>query len=428
MLDIKILREHTEEIEKKLKSKTKQIDLHKIIHLDEKIRKMQSEVETLKSERNATSKLIGEKKRNQEDAQHLIDQMDKTANRISEIDHALAELINEREDLMSILPNIPMDDVPISHDPKDNVNIKEVGQRTNFSFPLKNHLELNEKLKLFDFERGAKISGAGWPVYTDRGAKLEWALINYMLDIHRKDGYRHVIPPLLLRKEMMLGSAHLIPKFENQLFQINDKDYHLYLVPTAEAPLNALHYDEILDESSLPIFYTAYTPCFRREAGAAGSQERGLIRTHQFNKVELFSICKPEESETIFEKMVKSAEKVVAGLELHYRLMLLVTGDMSFASSKTIDLEVFLPGQDRFYEVSSISNCTDFQARRSKIRYRSKGEKPHLVHTLNGSGVATSRLMVSLLENNQQKDGSVLLPKALYPYLETDMVHLEPIK
>jgi len=426
MIDQKLLREDLKNIEKKLQTKDSTIDLSSYGSLDQSIRKMQTEVEELKSVKNSTSKEIGLKKRNGEDASSLLEEMGKISEKIHQIDHQLKEQTEKREEILLYLPNIPDESAAVSLDPKDNVCVKEFGERKEFSFPFKNHLELNESLKLFDFERGAKISGRGFVVYTDRGAKLEWALLNYMLDMHRKNGYRQIMPPILLRKEMMQASAHL-PKFEDQLFQIHDQDFHLYLLPTSEAALNALHQNEVLDESSLPKLYTSYTPCFRREAGAAGANERGLIRTHQFNKVELFSVCKPEDSEAIFDKMVKSAESIVEGLELHYKNMLLVTGDMSFAAAKTVDLEVFLPGQDRYYEVSSISNCTDFQARRSKIRYKGKEGKPKLAYTLNGSGVATSRLMVALLETHQQEDGSVQLPKALYPYLEEDMLHLKPL-
>jgi seryl-tRNA synthetase len=320
-----------------------------------------------------------------------------------------------------------MDDIPVFPGPEDNVCIKEWGEKRSFSFPFKNHVELNEKLKLFDFVRGAKISGSGWPLYTNLGARLEWALINFMLDIHRKNGFTQIMPPLLVRPETMFGSAHL-PKFESQLFKIKDEDYQLYFIPTSESPLNGLHAGEILDEQQLPLKYTAYTPCFRREAGAAGSQERGLIRMHQFNKVELFCLCKPEDSPVIYQQMLDSAEEVLQGLGLHYRNMLLTTGDMSFAAAKTIDIEVWLPGQNRYYEVSSVSNCTDFQARRSETRYRSKQEKPHFIHTLNGSGLATSRLMVALLENNQQEDGSVLVPKVLHRYLGEEITNISPCK
>jgi seryl-tRNA synthetase len=259
------------------------------------------------------------------------------------------------------------------------------------------------------------------------GARLEWALINYMLDIQRKNGFVQIMPPLLVRPEVMFGTGQL-PKFENQVFKIKDEDYNLYMIPTSEAPLNGLHSDEILDEELLPLKYTAYTPCFRREAGAAGSQERGLIRMHQFNKVEMFCLTKPEDSPRVYEEMLASAEEVLQGLGIHYKNMLLTTGDMSFAAAKTIDIEVWLPGQNRYYEVSSVSNCTDFQARRSQIRYRFKNEKPQYIHTLNGSGLATSRLMVALLENNQREDGSVLVPKVLHKYLGEEITVLQPCK
>jgi seryl-tRNA synthetase len=247
------------------------------------------------------------------------------------------------------------------------------------------------------------------------GAKLEWALINYMLDTHIQNGYIQIIPPILAKNEIMYGSSQL-PKFKDQSYKITDEDFNFYLIPTAEVALNGMNYNEILDEKDLPIKYVSYTPCFRREAGSHGANERGLIRTHQFNKVELFCFTKPQDSEEMFELMLNSAESILQGLELHYRNMLLCTSDMSFPSAKTIDIEVFLPGQNRYYEVSSVSNCTDFQARRSSTRYKEGNEKPEFVHTLNASGLATSRLMVAILENNQQKDGSVLIPKVLRKY------------
>jgi seryl-tRNA synthetase len=284
---------------------------------------------------------------------------------------------------------------------------------------------LNETLGLFDFGRAAKIAGSGWPLYVGLGARLEWALLNYMLDTHRKNGFVQVMPPLLVRPEILYGAGQL-PKFEGQQFKIKDDDFQLFLIPTSEVPINGMFSDEILAETELPLKFTAYTPCFRREAGAAGSQERGLIRTHQFNKVELFCLCKPEESPRVYEEMLASAEEVLQGLGLHYRNMLLTTGDMSFAAAKTIDIEVWLPGQNRYYEVSSVSNCTDYQARRANIRYKEKNGKPHFVHTLNGSGLATSRLMVGLLENNQQADGSVLVPKVLHKYLGEEIVRIQP--
>ena len=274
-------------------------------------------------------------------------------------------------------------------------------------------MELNEKLELFDFKRGAKIAGVVWTAYRGLGAQLEWALLNYMIGIQIKNGFLQWIPPIVVREEILYGSGQL-PKFANQQFKVNDEGFNFYMIPTAEVSLNGLHADEILTNEELPLKYFAYTPCFRREAGAAGAQERGLIRTHQFNKVEMFCFTRPEDSAEMFERMLASAEEILQGLNVHYRNMLLVTGDMSFAGAKTIDIEVWLPGQNRYYEVSSVTNCTDYQSRRSNIRFRrKKEEKPEFVHTLNGSGLATSRLMVALLENNQNPDGSVNIPEVL---------------
>lgn len=426
MLDLKEIRKDPETIQKKLDSKGAEVSVRKLLALDERIREQKTEVEDLKAKRNHASKVIGMKKQAKEDIGSAVAELGSLSDKISLLDRELGDSEKELSDILLNLPNLPMDDIPISPSPKDNVCIHSWGEKPSFDFPFKNHVELNEKLKLFDFARAAKISGSGWPLYTAIGARLEWALINYMLDIHRNNGFTQIMPPLLVKPETMMGSAHL-PKFEDQLFKIKDEDYHLYLVPTSESALNGMHLDEILEEEQLPLKYTAYTPCFRREAGAAGSQERGLIRMHQFNKVELFCFSKPEESSQIFEQMIQSAQEVLEGLGMHYRNMLLTTGDMSFAAARTVDIEVWLPGQNRYYEVSSVSNCTDFQARRSKTRYKSKGDKAHLLHTLNGSGVATSRLMVALLENNQQKDGSVLVPKALQRYLGEEIHRIEGV-
>lgn len=425
MLDMKELRKNPQEFEKKLKTKIAEINLTPILTLDEKIRALKTEAEKLKSKRNLSSKEIGQKKQKGEDASQLLAEMGTIGDKISSLDHQISAVEIELHHALAILPNLPLPEIPVSPSPKDNVCMKQVGEKKVFSFPFKNHVELNEKLHLFDLPRAAKISGSGWPLYRGVGARFEWALLNYMLDIHRKNGFCQIIPPLLVRPETMYGSAQL-PKFESQLFKIRDEDYHLYLIPTSEVALNGMHADEILEEAELPLKYTAYTPCFRREAGAAGSQERGLIRTHQFNKVEMFCLSTPEDSGRIFEEMMASAEEVLQGLELHYRNMLLTTGDMSFAAAKTVDIEVWLPGQNRYYEVSSVSNCTDFQARRSQIRFRRRQEKTEFLHTLNGSGLATSRLMVALLENNQQEDGSILVPKVLHKYLEEEICVIKP--
>lgn len=425
MLDIKEIRRDKSRIEQKLKAKDPEISLDQIVALDEEIRSIKTEVEALKAKKNSASKEVGVLKQRGEDVKSLLSAMDDHGKQIDRLDSACKELEEKLLHALSVLPNIPMDDIKVSPSRDDNVCIKSVGKKPSFSFPFKNHLELNALHHFFALDKSAKMSGSGWPLYIGWGARLEWALINLMLDTHRKNGFVQVIPPLLAQPATMFASAHL-PKFESQLFKIRDEDYHLYLLPTSEAALNALHLQETIDEEKLPLKYTAYTPCFRREAGAAGSQERGLIRTHQFNKVELFAFTTPEKSEEMFEEMLKSAEEVLNALGLHYKNMLLTTGDMSFAAAKTVDIEVWLPGQNRYYEVSSVSNCTDFQARRGDIKCRAKNEKGRFLHTLNGSGVATSRLMVALLENNQLPDGSILVPKALWKYLGEEIEVLHP--
>jgi seryl-tRNA synthetase len=424
MIDIRLIRKDRAEIEAKLKTKEPQIDLSNLCDLDQKIRDAKTHVEQLKATRNEFSQKIGEFKRSGKNADELMAQVANSGHEIQALDLQINELEEAFNQEITRLPNLPMDDIKISQDPKENVIIKQVGEKPSFSFPFKNHVELNEKLHLFDFKRGAKIAGTGWPIYRNLGARLEWALIQYMIEIHIKNGFMQFIPPLLVRRETMFASGQL-PKFDNQQFKINDEDYHLYLIPTAEVPLNALHIDEVIPTEELTLKYVAYTPCFRREAGAAGSQERGLIRMHQFNKVEMFCFSKPEESMKVFDQMMASAEEILQGLELHYRNALLVTGDMSFASARTVDIEVWLPGQNRYYEVSSVSNCTDYQSRRSNTRYRQEDGKLEFVHTLNGSGLATSRLMVALLENNQLEDGTVRIPTVLQPYL-SGRTHLIP--
>lgn len=417
MIDIRLIRKDRATVEAKLKTKDPEVDLTAVCDLDNKIRESKTKVEQLKARRNEVSQKIGEMKRKGQDTAELMSQVSASTDEVHALDHEIMKLEEKFNNALAHLPNLPMDDIKDSQDPKDNIIIKEHGKRTFFDFPFKNHVELNERLQIFDFKRGAKLSGSGWLVYRDLGARLEWALIQYMLDTQIKNGFTPFMVPYLVRRDIMFGSGQL-PKFEKQLFKITDDDFQLYLIPTSEVPLNGMYADEILSEEELPIKYTAYTPCFRREAGAAGTQERGLIRTHQFNKVEMFCFSKPEESTQVFESMLASAEEILQGLGLHYRNALLVTGDMSFAAARTVDIEVFLPGQNRYYEVSSVSNCTDYQARRSNIRFkRDREAKPEFVHTLNGSGLATSRLMVSILENNQNADGSVNIPKVLQKYL-----------
>lgn len=416
MLDMKWLRQNSKEGERRLKTKDPSVNLTPILALDEQMRHMLQENEELKNRRNTLSKEIGKKKQLKEDTSALMKEVAGMGDAIAKLDGELAKIDAELTLLLGSLPNLPQEESKVSPDPKDNVCIKTFGEKPTFAFPFKNHVELNEQLHLFDFKRGAKIAGSGWPTYKGLGARLEWALLNYMLDIHLENGFTMWMIPHLVKPEILYGSGQL-PKFEKQVFKLEDPDYKLYLIPTSEVALNGLHYDEILHEKDLPYKYVSYSPCFRREAGAAGSQERGLIRVHQFNKVEMFCFATPAQSDGIFNQMQENAQQILEGLNLHYRSMLLVTGDMSFAASKTVDIEVWLPGQNRYYEVSSISNCTDFQARRSLTRFKQGEEKPEFVHTLNGSGLATSRLMVALLENNQREDGSIALPQVLHKYL-----------
>jgi seryl-tRNA synthetase len=416
MLDIRAIRKNPEVIQQRLQTKVADVDLSNVLSFDEQIRSKKTMVEQLKAKRNEASETIGRQKREGGDCSQLMQEVAAMAEHIHQLDHDIIGLEAELTDALARLPNLPMDDIPISPDPKDNVQIRAWGNQPSFGFQPKNHMELNDCLGLFDFERATKISGSGWPSYKGLGARLEWALICYMIDFHTKNGFTQWIPPIVVKKEVLFASGQL-PKFANQQYAVVDGEQELFMIPTAEIALNGLLMDEIVPLEALPLKFFAYTPCFRREAGAAGSQERGLIRTHQFNKVEMFAFTTPDQSPIVFEELVHSAEQIVQGLGLHYRSMLLTTGDMSFASAKTIDVEVWLPGQNRYYEVSSISNCTDFQSRRSNARFKSGKDKPQLVHTLNGSGLATSRLMVALVENNQQADGSVVIPEVLRPYL-----------
>lgn len=418
MLDIRTIRERPEEVERGLKSKDPTLSLRDIIDLDTSIRELKGEIEALKARRNEVSKEIGEIRRSGGDGAALIEKMGAVGDQIDLLEKELDKKNSQFTTLFYALPQVPMPSVPVSHNEADNVELKRWGAPHNFSYPPKNHLELGTALGLFDLKRSAKITGSGWPLYTGLGARLEWALINFMIDAQKKAGYEMMLPPHLVRADAMFGVGQL-PKFVDQLFRVQDDDYDLFLVPTAEAALGALYSDEILDASELPKRFFAYTPCFRREAGAAGSSDRGLIRTHQFNKVEMFAFTRPEESEAIFIEMVELAESILEALDLPYRRIELVTGDMPFSSAKTYDLEVWLPGQGRYYECSSISNCLDFQARRSKTRLRKEaGSPPEMLHTLNGSGLATSRVMCGLIENNQRADGSLGIPKKLQPYFD----------
>ncbi|MCH9811695.1 serine--tRNA ligase [bacterium] len=416
MLPIKQILKNAAEVEKKLQTKDPSISLKELIESYQTFAENLTNLERLKEKLNALSKEIGKKKAAGEDASDVMKEVSSLKIQVKDLHDASSEDKSRYEARIAMLPNIPDENIKISLDPADNVCIKTIGEKRTFDFPIKNHLELGEQNQLFDFKRGAKISGSGFPVYTGIGAEIEWALINLMIDIHKKNGFKMHLVPHMVTPEVMYGCGQF-PKFKGQAFHVHDKDYNHFLIPTAEPALNGLYMDEILDVDQ-PKKLVSYTPCFRREAGAHGKNERGLIRVHQFNKVELFAFCKPEDSDSVFDQIMASAEEVLQTLGLHYRNMLLVTGDMSFPASKTVDIEVFLPGQDRYYEVSSVSNCRDFQARRSKIRYKDKETgKNTFVHTLNGSGLATARLMVAILENFQNPDGTINIPDALKKYM-----------
>jgi seryl-tRNA synthetase len=423
MLDLKAIRDNPEEIERRLRTRDPSLSLAELLKLDEQRRVLIREVEELKHKRNEASdeiaRLKGEGR--EEEAQSRIAEMRAIAERIKALDGELSSLEGEIREILIGLPNIPHESVPVSANKEDKVVIREYKERPSFDFTPKHHLELGEELGILDFPRAARIAGSRFPLYKGWGARLEMALIKFFWDFHcEKTGYIPILPPYLGNSETMFTAAQL-PKFKDDVYYIEKDD--LYLNPTAETLLCNLHRGEILDGDELPLKYMAYTACFRREAGAAGEEERGLIRVHQFNKVELFKFTSAETSFEELESLVKDAEAVLQALDLHYRVTLLPTGDMAAQSAKTYDLEVWIPSQNRYYEVSSCSNCTDYQARRGDIRYRpAPGAKPRYVHMLNGSGLATSRLMVALLETNQRPDGSVVVPEALRDYVGTDVI------
>lgn len=415
MLDIKYLRENLEEAEQRLKTRSGSVDLSGFKALDEKRRRLLGEAETLKARRNSVSEEIGRLKRDKKDASALMAEMQDESARIKSLDAELAECDSALEAMLLLVPNIPNSSVPVGRDEADNPVVRSWKTAPSFDFVPKEHTDLGEALGIIDFERAGKLSGARFSLLKGAGALLERALISFMLDLHtREHGYTEVLPPFMVKSDMMRGTGQL-PKFADDLFKIEGWDH--YLIPTAEVPVTNMHRDEILEEDGLPICYAAYTPCFRKEAGSYGKDVKGLIRQHQFNKVELVKFSSPESSYDELEKLLANAEEVLKRLELPYRVITLCTGDMGFSSAKTYDIEVWLPGQLKYREISSCSNFEDFQARRANIRYRPKGGgKPRFVHTLNGSGLAVGRTLVAIIENYQDADGSVRVPKALIPY------------
>lgn len=415
MLDIRKYREQEDLVRQGLAAKQSKVDVDAIVSRDRERRQLLTEVEGLKSRRNTVSKEIGIKKKAGEDSSGIQAEMREVGNRIALIDEQVRRLEEELAQLVLMVPNLPHASTPVGPDASGNVVVREVGTPRVFDFQPKPHWEIAEQLGLVDFKRAAKISGAGFTLFTGKGARLERALIQFMLDLHtREHGYTEVSPPVVVNPASMTGTGQL-PKMKEDMYFMAEDD--LYLIPTAEVPVTNIYRDEII-EGPLPVYLAAYTPCFRREAGAAGRDTRGMIRVHQFDKVELVKFVEPETSYDELEKLLGNAEEVLKRLGLAYRVLQLCSGDLSFAAAKCYDIELWAPGHDGWLEVSSCSNFEDFQARRANIRYRDKQGKPSFVHTLNGSGVALARLFVALLENGQQADGSVVLPDALAPYMD----------
>lgn len=416
MLEIKFVRENLLDVQKALEARGDSSNLIKFQDHDARRRALVAEIDALRHRRNTVSQQISEIMKKGQDAQPLVSEMRDVGARIKELEKDLSGVDLDLDDLMMRIPNIPHVSVPLGKDERDNPVIKTFGKPTDFSFEPKAHWEIGELLKILDFDRASQITGARFPLYFGAGANLERALINFMLDLHtRHHGYKEVLPPFIVNRKTMTHTGQL-PKFEEDLFKLEGLDF--FLVPTAEVPVTNIHQNEILDEESLPIYYTAYTPCFRSEAGSYGKDTRGLIRQHQFNKVELVKFATPETSYAELESLLKHAETVLQKLGLPYRVVALCTGDLGFSAAKTYDIEVWMPAQGVYREISSCSNFENFQARRGNIRFRRKGQKKtELVHTLNGSGLAVGRTVAAILENFQQSDGTVVIPEAIRNYM-----------
>ena len=416
MLEIKYVKDNLENIQTMLTNRNTITDLAAFKIADDRRREILFEIEELRHRRNVVTDQIAELKKQGENADALVTDMREVGAAIKKLEAPLSETEAKTQEILMQIPNIPHESVPVGTDENDNLTIKTAGDLPEFGFPPKPHWDLGEKLNILDFDRAAKISGARFPLYYGAGAKLERALINFMLDIHTQEhGYCEVLPPFMVNSASMTNTGQL-PKFEQDLFKLKDSPY--YLIPTAEVPVTNIHQGEILDAEDLPIFYTAFTPCFRSEAGSYGKDTRGLIRQHQFNKVELVKFTRPDDSYAELENLLQNAEKILQRLDLPYRIVTLCTGDLGFSAAKTYDIEVWMPYQNVYREISSCSNFEDFQARRANIRFRTKGKKgTALVHTLNGSGLAVGRTVAAILENFQQADGSVRIPPALQPYM-----------
>lgn len=416
MLDIKLLRDDLNRVKAEIIKRGISINFNPFLAQDAERRNLLKKSEDLRRYKNEVSDEVGRLKREGKDVEEKVQEMKKVSIEIKELDDMVGNLEEKISEFLLLLPNIPHSTVPVGSSDAENLEIRKWGESPVFDFPPRPHWELGEYLGILDFEAGAKLAGARFTLYKGAGALMERALINFMLDLHtREHGYKEVLPPFMVNRRAMIGTGQL-PKFEKELFKVEGDDY--YLIPTAEVPVTNIHQDEILSEELLPIKYTAYTPCFRREAGSYGKDVRGLIRQHQFNKVELVKFTKPEDSYNELELLITDAEEVLKRLGIHYRVVALCTGDLGFAAAKTCDIEVWLPGQEKYREISSCSNFEDFQARRANIKFR-RGQKgkPEYVHTLNGSGLAIGRTLVAIIENYQQRDGTVIIPEGLRRYM-----------
>ena len=416
MLDIKKLREDFEGIRERVEYRGKgDFGIDDIKKFDEERRSLLAEVEAMKHRQNTVSREIPGLKKAGEDTSEIMAEMKELSGKIKELSGKLSEIEENLKDALLNVPNTPAEGVPFGKDDEDNVEVRKFGEPTKFQFEPKAHWDIGEDLDILDFQRAAKVSGARFTVYRGLGARLERAIACFMLDLHTiEQDYTEIIPPYMVNRDSMIGTGQL-PKFEDDMFYIPQKDF--FLIPTAEVPVTNLRAGEIIDEEELPIHYTAFTPCFRAEAGSAGRDTRGIIRQHQFNKVELVKFTKPEDSWDALEKLTNDAEEVLIQLGIPYRVVKLSSGDLGFSSAMTYDIEVWMPSYNRYVEISSCSNFLDFQARRANIRFRREGEKPEFVHTLNGSGLAVGRTTAAILENFQQEDGSVVIPEVLRKYM-----------
>jgi len=416
MLEIKFIRQNLAEVEKALSTRGETADLETFMEIDTRRRNFLAEIEELRHRRNVVSETIADLKKKGENADQLVAEMREVSSKVKALDKSLSESEEKINKILMGLPNIPHSSVSIGKDASENPIVRTVGSLPDFDFEPLPHWTIGENLGIFDFEKASKITGARFPLYLGAGAKLERALINFMLDLHTtRHGYQEILPPFIVNRDSMTGTGQL-PKFEEDLFKLEGWDY--FMVPTAEVPVTNMHKGEILPEEVLPILYTALTPCFRSEAGSYGKDTKGLIRQHQFNKVELVKFTTPEASYDELEKLLNDAEKILKNLEIPYQVVDLCTGDLGFAAAKTYDIEVWMPTQDVYREISSCSNFESFQSRRADIRFKRKGKKgTELVHTLNGSGLAVGRTVAAILENFQTADGSVSIPEVLWPYM-----------